>query len=370
MVSSIASSSANVPSDANIAATTTHRRRFLSTGDITGPKVAERMDSAQVTGDSTGETSMAVNAADGSSESFAIISEDVEQDPNAQNGNKASKKNYFRGLLRRASVSIKNATTRTTRGRRFSTSAATVLAPSNESKRPSTSVTTTDNTFYTTKGHLTLKYHPGSKNAMGEEITAMPATEYKYYEDYQPLTEPGEMAPYKSYRAGSAARAAAAAHNEMLMQQRLSAIDSGADAESAVSLSFFPSARSSTLQQRVDRFDFTQILPYEISSLIFSFLSHEQLVVCELVCKKWKHIVDSPAVWRAAFLRERVQAVSLGRQISGGAGMGVPEVKVGADWKKLYKASWTVSRNWKEGEAESRMLLGHTDSVYCVQFDE
>lgn len=40
------------------------------------------------------------------------------------------------------------------------------------------------------------------------------------------------------------------------------------------------------------------------------------------------------------------------------------------DWKKMTLVRQALDRRWKEGQAAAIYLQGHTDSVYCVQFDE
>lgn len=52
----------------------------------------------------------------------------------------------------------------------------------------------------------------------------------------------------------------------------------------------------------------------------------------------------------------------------GTAGLGkrVPD----QDWKRMWKARKTLQQRWQKGYAAAVYLDGHTDSVYCVQFDE
>ncbi len=40
------------------------------------------------------------------------------------------------------------------------------------------------------------------------------------------------------------------------------------------------------------------------------------------------------------------------------------------DWKKMHQVRSTIDKNWNEGKARPVYFTGHTDSVYCVQFDE
>lgn len=47
-----------------------------------------------------------------------------------------------------------------------------------------------------------------------------------------------------------------------------------------------------------------------------------------------------------------------------------PSAPLFLDWPKLYKDRWLLEKRWKEGKAKGTFLKGHTDSVYCLQFDE
>lgn len=40
------------------------------------------------------------------------------------------------------------------------------------------------------------------------------------------------------------------------------------------------------------------------------------------------------------------------------------------DWTKLYKDRYALEKRWEEGKPKSDWLTGHTDSVYCLQFDK
>lgn len=48
----------------------------------------------------------------------------------------------------------------------------------------------------------------------------------------------------------------------------------------------------------------------------------------------------------------------------------VPSAPLFLDWPKLYRDRYILDRRWKKGKAKSTFLKGHTDSVYCLQFDD
>jgi len=54
----------------------------------------------------------------------------------------------------------------------------------------------------------------------------------------------------------------------------------------------------------------------------------------------------------------------------GGRGIGKDYSLKEDNWKKMYKARRHLDRNWKNAKATAVYLSGHSDSVYCVQFDE
>lgn len=40
------------------------------------------------------------------------------------------------------------------------------------------------------------------------------------------------------------------------------------------------------------------------------------------------------------------------------------------DWPRLFRDRWLLERRWDRGKPSWSWFEGHTDSVYCVQFDE
>ena len=47
-----------------------------------------------------------------------------------------------------------------------------------------------------------------------------------------------------------------------------------------------------------------------------------------------------------------------------------PSAPLFLDWPKLYKDRYVLERRWAKGIPKTQWLRGHTDSVYCLQFDE
>lgn len=102
------------------------------------------------------------------------------------------------------------------------------------------------------------------------------------------------------------------------------------------------------------RKDFVKILPSEITAHILSFLDHQSLVNCESVSHQWLNAARDRHVWRNVFRDEH----------------GPWRSRPGNDWKKMFKVRQELNHRWQKGQVTAKYLKGHTDSVYCVQFDE
>lgn len=87
--------------------------------------------------------------------------------------------------------------------------------------------------------------------------------------------------------------------------------------------------------------------------------------------KKWAIIAADEHVWRSSFLNRfapKPRSCPLPLTV-GGSGVGKTG-KWGQDWKNMYKARADLESNWAKGNAMAIYLNGHTDSVYCVQYNE
>lgn len=117
-----------------------------------------------------------------------------------------------------------------------------------------------------------------------------------------------------------------------------------------------------------------KLLPSEVCLQIFEYLDASDLVKAELVCSTWRAIALKKSVWRTAFLRNFQRQIYTNPppiQV-GGAGCGRPN-RPNQEWKKMFKARKEVEANWRKGApgaGKAIYLSGHTDSVYCLQFDE
>ncbi|KAK6344551.1 hypothetical protein TWF696_008184 [Orbilia brochopaga] len=101
--------------------------------------------------------------------------------------------------------------------------------------------------------------------------------------------------------------------------------------------------------------DIMTVFPAEIIAQIFSHLDHQSLLSCELVSRSWWWAAMESQVWKQAFERKY------------GMWEGNP---YGRDWKAMFEAKATLDRRWLKGQVSATYLKGHTDSVYCLQFDQ
>ncbi|KAF2020425.1 WD40 repeat-like protein [Aaosphaeria arxii CBS 175.79] len=246
----------------------------------------------------------------------------------------------------------------------------------------------------------------GSFRQSRRPATSGPSGEYPRY---NPAPAP-VPANYPGSCPGQAARAAAAAaNNERLTvqkreQEHTRAFLQGAlkpshlsdevikDSESGVGMSCScPITRTDSVQEKklgrhkhplafwrrslMKKIDPIQFLPAEITTMILANLDAPSLVVAEAVSHAWSEAASSSHVWRSVFLRkfEPEVHVSPSPIMMGGAGVGQfkgGKPAPGQDWKNMYRVRMTINRRWKTQSPAAIYLNGHTDSVYCCQFDE
>ncbi|MCJ1307295.1 hypothetical protein MMC25_000941 [Agyrium rufum] len=185
---------------------------------------------------------------------------------------------------------------------------------------------------------------------------------------------------------GVAARAAAAAQNEANGSSRtqwpsrvdslLRAPDSIADSESGIGIDAIdPQHRPESLfsETGISRRDPSTAMPKELMLDILSYLDVKSLAHASEVSRRWHHDAQTPSLWRQVFNRAYCCELPirsdepLATEI-GGVGLGTK--KPNQDWKRMCQVRRSLDERWKAGSAAAHYLEGHTDSVYCVQFDE
>ncbi|KAH6633672.1 F-box/WD repeat-containing protein lin-23 [Boeremia exigua] len=118
-----------------------------------------------------------------------------------------------------------------------------------------------------------------------------------------------------------------------------------------------------------------QRLPAELATAVLSNLDATSLARAEQVSRHWHEHASSSHVWRNVFLRKYEPEVHVSPAPIQMGGTGVGKQANGKpapaqDWKKMYSARSTINKRWKAGTPAAIYLNGHTDSVYCCQFDE
>ena len=118
-----------------------------------------------------------------------------------------------------------------------------------------------------------------------------------------------------------------------------------------------------------------KVLPDEISYSILSFLNLNELVVCEQVSQQWRRISLDANLRRQEFMRTWAPKREDGAAMPGVGGQGIGRPNGWhQNWTKMYRARQEMERRWRAGpyniQTTATYLNGHTDSVYCVHFDE
>ena len=192
-----------------------------------------------------------------------------------------------------------------------------------------------------------------------------------------PIPGHGFAPPIIPHHTGAAAKAAAALQNEYFAYTRhhYFPIDEFNDRESGIGIAVTTSEGygDAVLSEgsAVARVDFIRELPQELSVHILSYLDATQLGVASQVSSLWNRVIQDQHIWRQSFLREKTNTYATSRPVQPGVGAGVPSLRPGNDWQKIYQAREELDRQWKIGtQAQAVYLNGHLDSIYCLQFDE
>ncbi|KAI1854889.1 hypothetical protein JX266_001007 [Neoarthrinium moseri] len=204
---------------------------------------------------------------------------------------------------------------------------------------------------------------------------------------YSPLESTFPSVPVPGYgfeppiipsHTGAAAKAAAAYQNEYLaMRQREEwlAEHMQNDRESGIGISLVNAddleSSATLVEDWLSRVDFVSRLPSELAIQVLSHLDATHLTAAARVSKKWYSVAQDQQIWRQSFLREKTSTFATTEPIQPGTGFGVPALRPGNDWQKIYRARQELDQKWKEGTATRPVYLnGHLDSIYCLQFDE
>lgn len=203
----------------------------------------------------------------------------------------------------------------------------------------------------------------------------------------------GNEPPIIPRNSGSGARAAVAAwQNETfptgrpLVNKRLTLDSLQNDRESGIGIAVTIPGSSTDGLQDLDmvtaegdvvlgacapsRVDFVDRLPVELAIQVLAHLDAAGLATASLVSRAWRDVASLQHIWRESYLREKTGTFATSEPIKPGTGFGVPALQPSINWKNAYRATEELARRWKQGKASSTYLNGHSDSIYCLQFDE
>lgn len=120
----------------------------------------------------------------------------------------------------------------------------------------------------------------------------------------------------------------------------------------------------------ISKVDFISQLPAELAIQILAYLDAPTLSTASRVSKRWHQATANQHIWRESFLREKTATYATSGPVKPGTGLGVPPIRPNNDWKEIYRVKEELDKRWKEGKARPVYLNGHSDSIYCLQFDE
>ncbi|KAH8112387.1 WD40 repeat-like protein [Phellopilus nigrolimitatus] len=150
--------------------------------------------------------------------------------------------------------------------------------------------------------------------------------------------------------------------------------------------------------------DIVGCLPTEVALTIFALLDLQSALACRSVCRRWTALADDSLVWRALFYREIVQKgwrvnerkarrlidaqqaeltlqarmrllslMSVNTRTTAESSPARPRyprlAPLALDWQRLYRTRAELDRRWTHAEPRTTRIIGHEDSVYCLEFD-
>ncbi|KAM7293630.1 hypothetical protein ISCGN_023238 [Ixodes scapularis] len=113
--------------------------------------------------------------------------------------------------------------------------------------------------------------------------------------------------------------------------------------------------------------DWLSALPEGPLLLIFSYLDPVSLVRCASVCRSWRDLTRDPYLWQrlCALPQWRVGAATERKQLQL-----LRRLDGRVDWHAVFRQRFRLRRNWLRGSCHVRTFHGHTQAVFCVQFDD
>lgn len=101
--------------------------------------------------------------------------------------------------------------------------------------------------------------------------------------------------------------------------------------------------------------DFLHDLPIELAYLILSYCDEKTIFESTLVSKRWYLLCKDNHLWFQLYQQHH--------------GIVYPSSNNIIDYKHLYERKTQLLSRWKHGHQQMQTIMGHSDSIYCVQFD-
>ncbi|KAJ6788978.1 hypothetical protein PWT90_02574 [Aphanocladium album] len=275
----------------------------------------------------------------------------------------------LKGMFRRASHSIKGMVHR----RPSLLNEETIQEQSGTDSRPSTANSTWNKLRQATGFRHT-------RSVYGLDASYQAGLPYRPAQANVPIPALGDAPPYIPEHGGAAAKASAAMQNEFFARNRWlykTTSEDGNDRESGIgivltgtSADFDVEAEAASKAAKISRLDFITALPTELAIQILAKLDAAGLAKLSTVSKAWSQVIRNQHIWRESFFREMGKTYATSGAVQPNTGLGIPKMVPSNDWKRAYQIKRELSQRWKEGKARPVYLSGHSDSVYCLQFDE
>lgn len=84
------------------------------------------------------------------------------------------------------------------------------------------------------------------------------------------------------------------------------------------------------------------------------------------VSKRWYELSKTNDIWRRRLLEMHWLPI---RPCSSFSASSTTTTTTTTDWYYWYKQRYQLENRWRSGNVTTHYLLGHQDSVYCLQFD-
>ncbi|CEP10600.1 hypothetical protein [Parasitella parasitica] len=129
---------------------------------------------------------------------------------------------------------------------------------------------------------------------------------------------------------------------------------------SLITTATYLSAVSSDQSKKIA--DFLDALPVELAYLILSYCDEKAVFESTLVSKRWNALCRDNHLWFQLYRQHHGLIYASPASTTATAGDII-------DYKYLYERKTQLLGRWKHGQQQMQTIMGHSDSIYCVQFD-